>query len=377
MINIKRFSKVFIVTFILVVLPICLAGNAPRAPGGDGEITIAMCRPLVSQIKNIEEMFEKDVIPLRRIKLICVYHKDEVTDYKQSYEYVEENGLSWVTFETIEGEVAIKDLFGRNLWSEQFKRIFDSSDGIIFTGGMDIPPAVYGERQLLLTVATTPVRTYYEASFLFHLLGGSQDPGFTPLLESRKDYVVLGICLGCQTMNVACGGSLYQDIPTQVYGRSTFEGVLEARPDARHSYSYIKGLHPLEKNLAPAFHRIKLNAAGLFVKEMKMNAGDKPFVLTSHHQALKKIGKNLTVIASSLDGKIVEAVAHKLYKNVLGIQFHPEPYSLYMKGTYYKAAPGKPRDFNLRYFLEDNPPSMEFHKKIWQWFSTRLAKERK
>jgi putative glutamine amidotransferase len=336
------------------------------------EIVIAMCRPQVGQIKNIEQMYEKDIIPLQRIKLIGVYHEDEVTDYEPSYTYVKKNRLSWVTFSVIKGKVNTKDLFKENAWTSQFKEIFNNSDGIIFTGGADIPPAVYGQGHNLLSVASTPVRTYYELSFLFHLLGSSRNPGFVPFLESDKKYAVLGICLGCQTMNVASGGSLYQDIPTEVYGFKTVEQVLAAGQDRIHSSRYIHALHPLEENLPSAFHRIKIKKGSLFIKEMKLKKKDTPLVLTSHHQALKKIGKNLEVIATSMDGKIVEAIAHKKYENVLGIQFHPEPYRLYLKGLLYRKAPGQPLDFNLRRYLTDNPPSMSFHKKIWRWFSQQL-----
>jgi putative glutamine amidotransferase len=367
----RRFKSIIGFVFILLVFVIPLNSQPPT--GNDPpDAVIAMCRPLVSQIKNIEQMFEKDIIPIRKIKLVVFYHEDEVTDYAPSYDYVEKNKLSWVSFIVIKGKVNTGDLFKKNQWTGQFKDIFDKTDGIIFTGGMDIPPAIYGDKQLLLTESTTPVRNYYELSFLFHLLGGSQNPEFTPFLESRKDYVVLGICLGCQTMNVACGGTLYQDIPSQVYGFTTVEQVLNAGRENIHSYRYLKDFYPLEKDFAPAFHRIKLKKNSIFVKEMKMKKKDTPYILTSHHQALKKLGKDLVVTATSMDGKIIEAVDHKKYKNVLGIQFHPEPYSLYQKGRYFKKAPGQPLDFNLRYFLEDNPPSMTFHKKIWFWFSQAL-----
>jgi putative glutamine amidotransferase len=173
-------------------------------------------------------------------------------------------------------------------------------------------------------------------------------------------------------MNVACGGTLYQDIPSQVYGLTTVEQVLKSPQEAIHSSRYLYYLHPLENDLAPAFHRIKIREDSIFVKQMKMKKTGTPFILTSHHQALKKPGKGLVVIASSMDEKIIEAVEHKKYKHVLGVQFHPEPYILYLKGRYFKKAPGEPLDFNLRSFLEDNPPSMEFHKNLWQWFSEAL-----
>jgi putative glutamine amidotransferase len=369
--NMRHFKSIigFVLILLVVVIPL---NSQPPTANDQPDAIIAMCRPLVSQIKNIEQMFEKDIIPLRKIKLVVFYHEDEVTDYAPSYALVEENKLSWVSFIVIKGKVNTEDLFKKNQWTEQFKAIFDKTDGIIFTGGMDIPPAIYGEKQLLLTEATTPVRNYYELSFLFHLLGGSQDPEFVPFLESRKDYVILGICLGCQTMNVACGGTLYQDIPSQVYGFTTVEQVLNAGQENIHSSRYFKDLYPLEEDLAPVFHRIKLKKNSIFVKEMKMKKKDTPFILTAHHQALNKLGKDLFVTATSMDEKIIEAVDHKKYKNVLGIQFHPEPYSLYQKGRYFNRAPGEPLEFNLRYFLEDNPPSMTFHKKIWLWFSQAL-----
>lgn len=375
--NVKRFLKTFAVIVLLMGFVYPAAAQQPE------EVAFAMCRPAVRQIKNIETMFEKNIIPLPRIKLVCVYHEDEIkvnpgalygkSDYTPSFEYVKKKKLDWVEFVTIKGKVGLRDLFRKNRWTQQFREIFNNTRGIIFTGGADLPPAIYGEENLLLTQGSTPMRSFYEVSFLFHLLGGSQNPSFTPFLESRKDYTVLGICLGCQTMNVACGGSLYQDIPSQVYKLKSYEDVLKQTQDKIHSSRYIKGMNPLDASTMPAaFHRIKFKKKGLFVKKMKMKKGDKPYVLTSHHQALNKIGKNLEINATSMDGKIVEGVEHKKYPNVLGIQFHPEPHDLYRKGKWLTGKPGGPKDFNYRNFLENNPPSMLFHQKIWQWFSESL-----
>jgi len=70
---------------------------------------------------------------------------------------------------------------------------------------------------------------------------------------------------------------------------------------------------------------------------------------------------------------VVEIIEHQKYKNVLGVQFHPEYYSLYQKGRYYKEKPGDDaRRFNLRAFLQEHPPSMTFHRAIWLWFSQAL-----
>lgn len=355
----------------LLIFIFVLVTVAPAANAGD-EIIFAMCRPALSQIKNIEQLYEKNIITLDKIKLIGVYHEDESTDYALAKAYVAENKLFWVGFATIKGTVALGDLFKQNQWTDQFRAIFNRTHGIIFTGGMDIPPAVFGEEDLLLTEATTPNRTFYELSFLFHLIGGSQNPQFVSFLETRKDYVVLGICLGAQTMNVAAGGSLYQDIPSQVYGLKTVQQVLRGGRERIHSSRYIRALHPREQGLPPAFHRIKLKKGSIWIKRMKMKKSDTPYILTSHHQALKKLGKDLKVNATSMDGKIIEAVEHKRYKNVLGVQFHPEYYPLYQKGRYYRENPGGELNFNLRLFLIGHPPAMAFHKALWQWFSDAL-----
>ncbi len=55
---------------------------------------------------------------------------------------------------------------------------------------------------------TDPGRHFFEVSFLFHLLGGSRNESFKPLLDENPGYMVTGFCLGMQSMNVATGGIL-------------------------------------------------------------------------------------------------------------------------------------------------------------------------
>ncbi|MCU0288343.1 MAG: gamma-glutamyl-gamma-aminobutyrate hydrolase family protein, partial [Acidobacteria bacterium] len=310
--TIFRLGRSLFFLFVLFLIPLTVY---PASGSGDG-IVIAMCQPTISQIQNIEQLYEKDIITLDKLKLIGIYHENESTDYKPAEEYVKKNHLTWVSFETIKGKVELADLFKKNQWTEQFRSIFARTNGIIFTGGWDIPPAIFGEEDDLLTEAVTPVRSLYEISFLFHLVGGDQDPGFAAFLETRPDYVLLGICLGAQSLNVAAGGSLYQDIPSQVYKQETVQQVLKAGQDQIHSSRYIKALYPDEKDLPPTFHRVKFIKDGICVRGLKMKKNDTPFVLTSHHQALKKLGKDIIVAATSMDGKIVEAVEHRKYKHV-------------------------------------------------------------
>ena len=365
--KLSRSNKIFV--FILFVL---LLNTGAGLNGSYDERVIVMCRPSVSQIKNIEHMYEKDIITIKRLRLLCVYHEDERTNYAPSIKYVKEDDLSWVEFVTIKGMVDPGNLFKENKWTPQFKKIFDRSHGIIFTGGADIPPTIYGEETHLLSAVSTPIRSLYESSLMFHLIEGSQNPDFVPLLDSRKKYPVLGLCLGAQILNIAAGGSLYQDIPTEIYGINTMEQVLKLGQDKIHSSLYLKSLNPHEKKLPPAFHMIKFGKSSIFLKRMQMKRSENPYVLTSHHQAVEKLGKNLIVSATSMDGKVVEAIEHKKYKNVLGVQFHPEFYKLYLKKKYYRKEPGGKLDFNLKTFLEKNPPSMKFHKNLWRWFSESL-----
>lgn len=368
----KHIKAILILVFILMLVsPVYCRSEENRR---NEAVVIAMCRPQLNQIKNIEQLYEKDIITLNNITLIGVYHEDESLDYQPALEYVEENNLSWVTFEKVKGKVAVDDLFKKNEWTSQFRAIFDKTDAVIFTGGSDIPPAVYGEEHNLLTEADTPVRCLYEVSFLFHLIGGSRNPGFIPFLETRSNYPVLGICLGAQTMNVAAGGTLYQDIPSQVYGFKTVQDVLKAGQDNIHSSRYLEALYPLEKDdLAPAFHRIRLIKDSPFIKRLKMKETGTPYILTSHHQGMKELGKDLVPAALSMDGKIVEIIEHRNFKNVIGVQFHPEYFPLYMKSRFFAEKPGGPLDFNLRDFLNRHSPSMSFHKAVWLWFSEAAA----
>lgn len=369
---------------IMITILFSLVLSTQPSMAEQNEVVFAMCGPSIKQIKNINLLYEKSFLKLDRIKLLCVYHQDEriyhkptfeeevITGYQIAVQYAKQEKLEWVHFEVIKGKVAIENLYENNIWTPQFKKIFGQSQGIIFTGGSDIPPSVYGEENNLLTTAATPIRSLYECSFLFHLLGGNQRPEAPAWLESRPEYVILGICLGAQTLNVATGGNLFQDIPSQIYRLETIEQVLKLSSDKIHSSIYIKKLFPFEKNLAPAFHQIKLIGHHPWTDKMDLLQSDHPYVLSSHHQSIKHLGKDLEVAATSMDGKVIEAFVHSKYKNVLGVQFHPEYYPLYQKGSHVKSSPGKAARLNLRSFLRDHPPSMEFHQKLWKWFSEAL-----
>ena len=344
---------------------------------------IVMTHPTLYQVKNIVELYEKDILPLPALVLLGIYHEDELANaveaaaYRDAFDYVKENGISWVRFHKLSGRVAIKDLFGENAWTSQFKEICASASGIIFTGGMDIPPALYGQETSLLSEPTTPARHLYELSFLFHLLGGHRDPSFTPFLAARADFPILAICLGLQSLNVALGGTLVQDIPSEIYGQRTVEEVLGGEADSVHSGVYLERLHANDPDLASPFHRIRLSRESLFVQKMGFANSITPSVATSHHQAVAQLGNGLRVTATSMDGRIVEAVEHLRFPGVLGIQFHPERHTLYRKGLFLRQKGHAPLDFNPLAFLKANPPSYDFHLAIWKWFAEQVLAEQK
>ncbi len=178
--------------------------------------------------------------------------------------------------------------------------------------------------------------------------------------EKNPDFPILGICLGVQKLNVAAGGSLYQDIPYHVYGETTFESLQKLgsenihrnywhRMDNENDYSFVH------------FHPIVI-PEGSFLKFK--NISENPVVASSHHQSAKKIGKGFKVAATSMDGKVVEALQHDRFKNVCGIQFHTDFSSLFVEGTTFKVSPTET--------VELSEDTKLFHKLFWEDFSGRL-----
>lgn len=160
-------------------------------------------------------------------------------------------------------------------------------DGLVLQGGADVAPGSYGEAPLDPRWQGDAVRDRYELALLRAFLAQGKP--------------VVGVCRGCQLLNVAFGGTLYQDIATQ-------------RPEA-HAH--------VDAELYDQFeHRVRFepgsHLAGLY------GGLDALRVTSIHHQAIKDLGREMRVEAvSDLDG-IVEAIRWTGPGYAIGVQWHPE-----------------------------------------------------
>jgi putative glutamine amidotransferase len=375
----KRTTSILLI-LLLAALTLMSAGPSfgqdrffDTAPAVHTGIWLAVFHPTVARIKDLQALRKEKMLDLDDLTVIGVYHRREIVDFAASRAYVRDERLDWVKFHEVEALAGPDELFRKNALTPEFERIARLADGIMFVGGPDLPPALYGSKTSLLTVIEDPYRHDFELSALFQLLGGSQDPGFKPLLDARPALPVLAICLGAQSLNVATGGTLVQDIGSEVYGKKFVEDILALGADNWHTNPSVK-LRPDLKLTGDNLHPIAIAKKGALAAELKIGGDYRPYVLSSHHQAIAKLGRGLRVEATSLDGRVIEAVSHVRFPNVLGVQFHPENISLWDSALPYRLRPDEPQPPTWKGFLAAHPPSLDFHKRLWAWFGGCLKK---
>ena len=160
-------------------------------------------------------------------------------------------------------------------------------DALVLQGGADVAPESYGETPLTPEWSGDRIRDRYEID-LFNAFVAAGKP-------------VLGICRGCQLINVTLGGTLFQDIPTQVtHAISHRDSDLYER--ALHDVNLIQGTRLAQ--LYPGVPMAKINSI--------------------HHQAVKDLGRDLVVEALGVPDGIVEAIRWRGPSYVFGMQWHPE-----------------------------------------------------
>lgn len=158
--------------------------------------------------------------------------------------------------------------------------------GLLLSGGDDVDPAYFGEEPLPRQGEITPLRDRVELALA--------------KIALAQKIPVLGICRGAQVLNIAAGGSIYQDLRYK-------EGkLLEHMQKAPRD-------HP--------FHNISVFEETTLYKIL---GGRKKIRVNSfHHQAIKKLGTGFRVSAVSLDG-VIEGIESTEHPFALGVQWHPE-----------------------------------------------------
>ena len=357
------------ILIFIVILFSCLIYCAPQ----EGEISeaktnIVLINPSAWSLNSFLYLVQQKIVDIDDVRWRVVYDSKSSNRYAGGKKLLDDYPNLSFDLEIVDGELIREHIFQKNKFTDFFNTIFRNSDGMLFFGGADIPPASYGEKTKLLTGIDTPHRHLFELSLIFHLLGGYQNENRVPLLEEKPGYVVYGFCLGMQTLNVATGGTMIQDIPSEVYNLEYVEDILLLDQNQIH-HNYWRDLYSDQGLSSYQFHQIRFIPGQFWTKDLQMKADDQPLVYSNHHQALEKIGKGFVVGATSLDGKIVESIHHNTYRNVLGVQFHPENYLLYKSDE--KTYKNTPLDtvYQSNYEILDKNQSLEFHYAFWKYFS--------
>jgi putative glutamine amidotransferase len=158
-------------------------------------------------------------------------------------------------------------------------------DGIILSGGGDVMPLAYGQEPHPASLLQDPMRDRVEIAAIKGALA--------------KGLPILGICRGIQILNVAMGGTLIQDIPSQVSG-------------ACQHYSRAEG--------TTGMHTMEIEAGTLLSQVL----GKTSLAVNSyHHQSIDKLGKGLRINARARDG-VIEGVESDDGRPILAVQCHPE-----------------------------------------------------
>ncbi len=165
-------------------------------------------------------------------------------------------------------------------------------DGLMLTGGGDVAPSRYGEAAHETVEEAEPGRDEFEIALI--------------LAARARNLPILAICRGVQVLNVACGGTLVQDIPSQIAGALA------------HSLA-VPQHQPYE--LA---HEVWVDKDSLLAKLMRDRLVDEALEVNSrHHQAVKAVAHGFVISATAPDG-VIEAIEDPKALFCLGVQWHPE-----------------------------------------------------
>jgi putative glutamine amidotransferase len=363
----KNFLKLISSLVVVFILNTGYSQNFVESGLNPEKHYILLAHPTVQNLQTIQFLLNKNILQVPDIEFIGVYPENENYDYNQTIDLIKTPEMNRFHLQKITGQEDTLHIYRQNSWTIQFKNLFDHSVGIFFFGGPDIQPEAYGQNNLYSEV-TDPKRHLFELSFLFHLLGGRQNGEFVPFLKEKTDYFVSGFCLGLQSMNVATGGSLTQDIPAQTYKKMNAEETLQLKKEQLHR-NYWQEISPDTLIMGINFHHIEYTAHPFFTEKVKAKNILNPLVLSSHHQSIYELGQDLIVTATSMDGEVIEGIQHRIYPNVFAVQFHPEVPDLYREGKKLKFTP---EDTPKSYFEILSEQDRDFHLKYWLTISNSI-----
>lgn len=173
--------------------------------------------------------------------------------------------------------------------AEMLDQLIAMADALVLPGGaFDVPPSMYGEDTLPACGALKPERTALERSLLVR--------------AEKRGLPVLGVCGGMQLMNVMRGGTLYQDLATQ---RPSIDG---------------RDVHQQAGPKHEAAHHVAVTTD---TRLSTLMVGGDVGVNSTHHQAVKSLGRGLVATAHATDG-LVEAFEDPSLPFYVGVQWHPE-----------------------------------------------------
>ena len=185
---------------------------------------------------------------------------------------------------------AIPLLLSVDLEEAQIALCLSQLDGLMLSGGNDVDPMLFGESPAHGLDQVNPIRDRLEMNLIAEAY--------------RLSMPVLAICRGLQTLNVALGGTLYQDLPSQYLAPDGGRSILHSQTAPSRYASHLITVEP-ETPLRNIF------------------GADQIGVNSYHHQAIKALAPALTVCARAGDG-VIEAVYDPSKPFVLGVQWHPE-----------------------------------------------------
>lgn len=213
-----------------------------------------------------------------------------IISHKQQINGREYGAIYFNYMEAILDAGGIPILIGQFDDENYIKQVLDTIDGLLIPGGVDIHPKFYQEPILKQCGAIDEALDRFE----LHVMK----------LARIRGIPILGICRGLQLINVAYGGSLYQDIS---YYPHNDETVVHAQD--RYRLPQHEAVHSVT---------IKQDS-----KLFDAYGNETIMVNSFHHQFIKDCAKDLEVVAIAPDG-IIEAVESKVDPFVVGVQWHPE-----------------------------------------------------